>query len=149
MSRIVLDIFLIVFLSLMLNCCKDTQTMEFSGDFEFLAAAHTGCMEEPPLLKTTPEVQLHWDYESEILNLKIDLSTHCEPEFISSVTFAGNTITIMMEDIADNAARCTCLIREEFRIRVTGTSKTRVICKVRFYGKEEFEQIIDQNLTFN
>lgn len=144
----------IIFYSIGMMCCalfstgcKDSATTKSEREFENLSSASLGCIQDPPLEKSFQEGELIWYFEDGILRLHVDFTTHCEPEFVNTVTFAGNTITIMLEDIAESAARCICVNREEFNIKVVGTSNVRIVCNVKLYGTDSFEQIIDHNIS--
>ena len=132
---------------ILLTVCSNTSTTENNGEFELLSTSGLGCAEEQPLEKLVQEGTLQWIYNEGVLNLLVDIDTHCSADFVNTVTFSGNTVTIMLEDVAEGVARCTCSIREEFSIKVTGTTEVRVICKVKYHNADYFEKIIDRNIS--
>lgn len=135
-----------MFCSIFLTLCSDTSTTEAGGDFELLSTSSLGCIEDQPLEKIANDGTLQWLYDEGVLKLFVDINTHCGAQFENTVDFSGDAITIMLEDVAENVARCTCYNREEFNIKVSGTTEVRVICKVKYHGSNTFEKVIDRTL---
>ena len=135
-----------LFLSAFLVVCNNTSSTKTEGNFELLTTVNLGCVEDELLEKPAQEGTLQWGYNEGVLKLFVDVHTHCAADFINTVTFTGNTVTIMLEDVADGMAKCTCTMREEVDIMVSGTTEVRVICKVKYQTADYFEKIIDRNL---